>query len=796
MSTATAEIQSFEDFEVDKSLISNLIYSQNGTIATALSELVMNSVDALSKTCAIRLGENKFEVEDSGHGFKDAATVKKYFKRFGEQHKDGDAIMGRFRIGRGQIMAFGKVTWHSNEFKMITDVKHLGNGFEFKENKSDSFAGCKVSGDFYKPMKPSDVKYAQEEIKKRVRYIDIHTTFNGLVISNQMGQQQQWNYEDEDVRICWNPSRHENGVYLYSLGVFVKEIPNYALGINADVVTKKALVLNMARNEISEQDPLWLKIYKLLHEKSLAVGRESFKKSKTLDDQTRTAMIKQFLAGALDFDEARCMPLIKDCRGHNIATHNLWFNGRPVTVSPDAGNRISERLASTKTATVLHHDELRVWNVDSADELLELFEYKSALRLKDHHSHQAILNTEAVDFDVLSQGIDSVHKVLTTKELTRRQIAARAAIQYGANVMADRLSVIYDQDVGKRKITIGESLTAEGWTDSKIYIAIEKNMTALLELGIEGAVQLANLLIHEYCHDESDIGSHEHNFLFYEKYHDLTSNYKIEIVGSIANLIYKKYLRELVNRNENLPATAKSQHDYPIINDVHEYSGQFKGDLKLSKLALLFLVASKATFKQTKSRLTASININDSFKLRDRLINALVKEIKSEGEFTFKDKAAVRLLHGRWDTETIISEDISEVASKWATHKGHDANFIAGICNPSKDFRFYTLLALICRDKDSGLLHFERKSIEIVRHFGSGSYQMDFHTQSNLGYAGRKIENIKLASSKNERFAFAIQGIKDIANSFTNHEEKEEFLKSYFTKDFSIQIEVKDNDVC
>ena len=39
----------FHEFEVDKSIITDLIHAQNGTVSTALRELVMNAIDAGSK---------------------------------------------------------------------------------------------------------------------------------------------------------------------------------------------------------------------------------------------------------------------------------------------------------------------------------------------------------------------------------------------------------------------------------------------------------------------------------------------------------------------------------------------------------------------------------------------------------------------------------------------------------------------------------------------------------------------------------------------------------------------------
>jgi len=102
------ESASFHQFEVDENIVNDLIYRQNGTVATALGELEMNAIDAGSEKIEILVSAEGFEIRDNGTGFADEKAVMRFFKRFGTPHTDGNATFGRFRIGRGQIMAFAK----------------------------------------------------------------------------------------------------------------------------------------------------------------------------------------------------------------------------------------------------------------------------------------------------------------------------------------------------------------------------------------------------------------------------------------------------------------------------------------------------------------------------------------------------------------------------------------------------------------------------------------------------------------------------------------------------------------
>ncbi|MFB1079544.1 ATP-binding protein, partial [Photobacterium damselae] len=233
----------FHEFEVDKAIISDLIHAQNGTISTALRELVMNAIDAGSTCCDIKLNSTYFSIKDNGEGFKSKENIERVFKRFGEPHKEGDAIFGRFRIGRGQIMSFGKIIWHSNTFKMHTDVRKFGNGFNLIENQVD-YSGCIISGKFYEPLGEWDLKNIKEEITNLVKYANLTITLNGIDITQT--QCTTWDIDDDDVKIKWSPNRRD-GIRLYSLGVFVKELHRYRYGFDADIVTKRALKLNMAR---------------------------------------------------------------------------------------------------------------------------------------------------------------------------------------------------------------------------------------------------------------------------------------------------------------------------------------------------------------------------------------------------------------------------------------------------------------------------------------------------------------------------------------------------------------------
>lgn len=70
-------------FELDLEIIHHIIYSQAGSVAKALIELIMNSVDAGAGAVILDITPEGFTCCDDGHGFASHDDVKRYFGRFG-----------------------------------------------------------------------------------------------------------------------------------------------------------------------------------------------------------------------------------------------------------------------------------------------------------------------------------------------------------------------------------------------------------------------------------------------------------------------------------------------------------------------------------------------------------------------------------------------------------------------------------------------------------------------------------------------------------------------------------------
>lgn len=135
-------------FELDPQIIHHIIYSQAGSIGKAIIELIMNSVDANASRVQLEITKEGFTCSDDGQGFATRDDVIRYFGRFGTPHQEGDATYGRFRLGRGQIMAHASTIWQSNSWQMTVDTRSMGYSYELDD--ISEMSGCNIQGSWYR----------------------------------------------------------------------------------------------------------------------------------------------------------------------------------------------------------------------------------------------------------------------------------------------------------------------------------------------------------------------------------------------------------------------------------------------------------------------------------------------------------------------------------------------------------------------------------------------------------------------------------------------------------------------
>lgn len=95
-----------QTFTVSPHIIYSLIKAQAGTLAKAVLECIMNSVDAGATSLQISVTSTGLEVIDDGKGFRSREEIEACFGVFGFEQKEGDrTYLANLRKGNLKIMS-------------------------------------------------------------------------------------------------------------------------------------------------------------------------------------------------------------------------------------------------------------------------------------------------------------------------------------------------------------------------------------------------------------------------------------------------------------------------------------------------------------------------------------------------------------------------------------------------------------------------------------------------------------------------------------------------------------------
>ena len=280
------------DFRISNNMIFHLVFSQAGTIAKALGELVMNAQDAGANVFKVTMTNDSFEASDNGHGFRSRQEIENWFEELGFDHSDElhqeDGRFSRFGLGRAQIMAFGSTDWYTNTFCMSVDIKARGISYELKADLP-LVAGCTIKGQWYEPLSFTDLSNALREFEELIAFVKIDVEVNGKVVNRK---NVKWDFETGTVQV---KRRDTGGLQVYNQGVLVKTYPAYQYGSGV-VVSKVPFTLNIARNDILHSScNVWKEVRTLLRADAV---EQATRKPRLTEDQ-RMLLLTQAVAGEL-----------------------------------------------------------------------------------------------------------------------------------------------------------------------------------------------------------------------------------------------------------------------------------------------------------------------------------------------------------------------------------------------------------------------------------------------------------------------------------------------------------------
>lgn len=566
-------------FEINKAIIAHFIYNQGSNIQKALMELVMNAIDAQATNISLTIHKDHFICEDNGVGFKTRTEIEDHFRTFGTPHLEGDAKYGRFRLGRGQIMAFAHTIWQSHNWLMnvkIRNQKEPSFGLSTTDHlHTQPYDGCKITGIWEKPLDEWQVTKIINNLRVMMKFIPVPITLNHERLGFDVSARNfKWSHEDENAYYYIAEERPQTlqmaaPLQIFNMGIFVTEYPKYRFGISGIILTKKAIKLNTSRTSImSDQCPVWEKIETEINR----ISEARKKKSKIWDLETKAHAMQQILDHhPKAFELFVTAPLITVVGSSKAISINKLFSDleKPefhgITICQDKKSLPNaEIIAKNKNISVIHPNITQLFQDidDTADPyitllaiLTDILSDSARLRQKadeaeydpeNAYTRHVLLHktrwltritpqniierAQRLDFKTISDNLnlnDEARIVSPSKALSKDE--RRVWFSFKKNLISYIEKLLRDYIPTKKDVwptvVLGDSTLSLAWTDGATYIAFSKQLIKKISKNpcLYGE-EIFNIATHETIHFGASTPSQniEHDLEFYKIFHDIT----------------------------------------------------------------------------------------------------------------------------------------------------------------------------------------------------------------------------------------------------------------------------------
>ena len=587
-------------FKMHDALLTSVIRDQAGSLWKGVLEGIQNAVDAGSTTIELTVTPEKIVISDNGRGFTSLQEVNDYFETFGTPHEEGDAIFGHFRMGRGQMFNYGITTYRTGEFRFVVDIEKDGLEYDMHQDL-EKHPGCEVTIDLYESLLDGERFDLEKRLRQAIKYLDTPVFLNGEVITTAPDSA-KWDYEDDDAYYKLDSTQT---VKVYHLGCYILDYPAHNLGSGGTVVAKKHLMVNMARNAINDQCPIWRRIKKFYQDKS----KEKNLRKPRLDDAGRKHLIDQLVIRKVSFKEVDKLKLVPDSNGSYLSFNQIFRRSdKPIAFAP-SGHRGADRAMSSGMVTVIDEAVLEDFGVDTPEEWVALMERIIREDKNCWFNSPPVMPLSDIEnayqgfFRIIPQNDWKPVETIWMKAISQ---ADREVAGWHRDAWRDDYRTAYAHPfpdksyINCRELVLGESDLANAWTDGKSYIAINRDFLAQLKnRDFKDCVRLAQLVMHEYCHHENSAGeSHLHDATFYQNYHDMH-----ETVAKLADKLLAKLPQVSAQRCKSTTTALRRVLDRQkvVVRTIGDLEEQ-ESKLVKEKERLEALVKER---KAAKSRVTA-----------------------------------------------------------------------------------------------------------------------------------------------------------------------------------------------
>lgn len=511
-------------------LLVKVIKDQAGTLDKGCLEGIMNGREAGSKEVRLLTQPDGkiLIIEDDGKGFCSETEIIEWFEQFGTPHKESEGkTWARFRMGRGQLFAFGKNTWRTGEFRMVVDIQKWGLEYEL-EVGLEHFPGCRIEVELYQPMfgkYPCPYKTQNQfksVIRRQVQYMEGSILVDALQI-NTPASMLKWDIETDEWYFSFG---HGTNFDWYNIGAYVNHWDVRRAGVTGVGVSKVAVDVNFARNDIKDSCPVYQQGKLIVSDNKIKRVRKA---SRRLNENEKVSTLLDLLNGDCEYNDIKNLGLVMTCDDKTMSLNAICKIRSPWTFAPK-DSRIADKLQQTDRSICLSDEILGDLKFDGREE--GFFDWLLAEASYNYCNGRPLdqvwqpMRKFWRPFDGtkgLSSGFDTSHTIIPTNKLTKSEKRF--------------LKVMQDMDIWNgRTLAIGISDTAEGWTDGNSYIAFERNyLKRRFPNSSWGAASMMTLAFHEMAHDVDDTGSHIHGTEFYQAYHDMTQGTALHWIGTLSS---------------------------------------------------------------------------------------------------------------------------------------------------------------------------------------------------------------------------------------------------------------------
>ncbi len=519
-------------------LLIDVIKKQAGSLKKAILEGTMNSVEAGAteidiKFRAERTGPAFLSIYDDGIGIQTKKELTNHFETFGQPHESTENVIWKqFRMGRGQMFAFGKNIWRTSQFRMVVDVDTMELDYILEEGLPEK-SGCSIDIELYQnPLKNysiHSVHSLKEEVKEQVRFVKIPVNFNDEQISINP-ELLDWDFEDENAYYQFNETSR---LKIYNLGVYVKSDYISNVGVGGVIVSKKRLDVNFARNDIQSTCDIYQKIQKIIQDNKI---KKANKKYTALTSGQRLSLLKDLRDGRQGFSALKSKRIFETAQGKWLSWNMLSKHTSPWCFTP-VGNISADKAMEMGVALCLSEDI--PYELGYTGPMEKFFDWLFIEQFKTDGSrdiyNQNIYGYEKIEAEEVLERLRGSFLLYDGNETTNLISAKKLQDMFKEEfkyippnklTKSDKLFIQAMQSFpcwGNRTIRLGLSTVANAWTDGSSFIAFDKGWLKGLNLTCDTSIlRLFQVGCHEMVHDNDTAGSHLHGPDYYEKYYEIT----------------------------------------------------------------------------------------------------------------------------------------------------------------------------------------------------------------------------------------------------------------------------------